>query len=136
MSICPRCLANARISVPMFILADSGSDERDEIVLGELVIRAKREAERWVLTLSGELDLASAPALQQQLDAAHANGVPRVLVDLSGLEFLDSTGLQVLLYADRRLRENGQALSLRRGPSAIQRVFELTHMDSIFRFED
>ncbi len=135
LSRCPRCLAKARISVPMLILEHARGDEREEVSLGELVIRTKREQEVWVLALHGQLDLASAPALQQQLDAARAVGVRRVVVDLSGLEFLDSTGLQVLLYAQRRLASNRQALSLRRGSRAIQRVFELTHTEGVFPFE-
>ncbi len=135
LSRCPRCLAKARISVPMLILEPARSNERDEIALGGLVIRAQREPEVWVLALCGRLDLASASALHQQLDAAQAVRVGRVVVDLTGLEFLDSAGLQVLLYAQRRLRTNGQALFLRRGSQAIQRVFELTHTDGVFPFE-
>lgn len=89
-----------------------------------------------MLALRGELDLASGPALQQQLDAAEADGSGRVLVDLGGLQFMDSTGLQILLGADRRQRGKGQSLMLRRGPRAIQRLFELTQTATVFRFED
>ena len=150
---CPRCLARARVSVPMVLTSaarpphpppEPGSDPPDqpdrpaqtEASLGELVIRSQRDQAGWVLALRGELDLASGPALQQQLDAAEADGSGRVLVDLGGLQFMDSTGLQILLGADRRQRGKGQSLMLRRGPRAIQRLFELTQTATVFRFED
>jgi anti-sigma B factor antagonist len=148
---CPRCLAKAGISVPMQITesrrrhrpsqspTDDGrpaGEPSDETLVGLLVIRTERDAHALVLTLSGELDLASAPALERQLDDARDTAIPRVVVDLSGLEFFDSAGLHVLLNAHRRLRGNGQGLVLRPGRRAVQRMFELTNTLSIFRFED
>ncbi len=150
---CPRCLAKARVSVPMGLTpaapapppapehnysapGQPGSPGAAETSLGELVIRMRRDQAGWVLALHGELDLASAPALAQQLDAAQADGRGRVLVDLSGLNFIDSAGLQTLLRADRRQRESGQGLWLRRGPKAVHRMFELTQTITVFRFED
>jgi anti-sigma B factor antagonist len=59
-----------------------------------------------------------------------------VVIDLSGVEFFDSAGLHVLLDAQRRLREQGTGLFLRRGPRAVQRVFELTDTAGSFWFED
>jgi anti-sigma B factor antagonist len=106
-----------------------------ETGVGELVISSQHDPQLLVLTLSGELDLASAPALEQVLSDAQETGVDRVVVDLSRLEFSDSAGLHVLLDAHRRLRGSGQRLVLRRGPRVIQRLFALTGTDSIFRFE-
>ena len=133
---CPRCLATARISVPMFMAAPDGSEAVDAIALGGLAIGIQYGPDELVLALRGELDLASAPALQGQLDRARRHGIPRVLVDLTGLEFLDATGLQVLLYAHRRLQEAGHELRLRRGPKAVQKLFALTHTAAVFRFVD
>lgn len=103
-----------------------------------VVSRLETKLDREVVTISlfGELDLASAPALEQQLLDAHASGVLQVVVDLRGLEFIDSAGLHVLLDGQRRLREGGRTVLLRRGPKAVQRMFELSHTDSAFRFED
>jgi anti-sigma B factor antagonist len=89
-----------------------------------------------VLTLSGELDLASAPQLQRAFDRAEASGSRHVVVDLSGLEFIDSSGLRLLVAAHRRSRENGHRLSLLRGPRAVHHVFELTQTESLFEFDD
>jgi anti-sigma B factor antagonist len=132
---CPRCIAKAGISVPMELSDGPPQQGRAERV-GELTIRSQRDPQLLVLILSGELDLASAPALEQLLDDAQESAVSRVVVDLSRLEFSDSAGLHVLLNAHRRLRGSGQRLVLRRGPKAVQRLFELTGTDSIFCFED
>ena len=152
---CPRCLAKAGISVPMQITeAPRGSvsdptpttsigsvsepaDFRDDVFPGALLIAIRREADVLILELRGELALGSAPVLEQRLHAEEAIGVgPRVVIDLSGVEFLDSAGLHVLLDAQRRLRERGTGLFLRRGPRAVQRVFELTDAFASFWFED
>jgi anti-sigma B factor antagonist len=151
---CPRCIAKASVSVPMSISERSSRERppersttsgraasetrgvRQATSPGELVITIKREDRALVLELVGELDLASAPVLERQLQDAEGTGFGRVVVDLGGLEFFDSSGLHLLLSAQERLRENGQELTVRRGTRAVQRVFELTHTASIFRFED
>lgn len=101
---------------------------------GALVIRRVHEADAVVLALSGELDLSSAQALSRELIDAEASG--RVVVDLSGLKFMDSTGLHTLLSAQRRYEQSGSRLSLLRGPPQVQRVFELTVTERAFTFDD
>jgi anti-sigma B factor antagonist len=88
-----------------------------------------------VLSLAGELDLAAAPVLQEQLDrAVRGGGV--VVVDLSGLPFIDSSGLHMLVGAERQLRASGGQLVLVRGQRAVHRVFELTGLDRYFAWCD
>jgi anti-anti-sigma factor len=55
---------------------------------------------------------------------------------LSGLQFLDSTGLHTLVRAQARWRAGGREISLLRGPRAVQRVFDLTQATRLFTFED
>jgi anti-anti-sigma factor len=88
-----------------------------------------------VLTLAGELDLATAPVLQERLDATLHGGAV-VVIDLSRLRFIDSSGLNLLVQAERQLREAGGQLVLVRGPRAAHRPFELTCLDSHFEFCD
>jgi anti-sigma B factor antagonist len=88
-----------------------------------------------VLTLGGELDLATAPVLQRWLDPA-MGGTATVVINLARLRFIDSSGLRLLVQADRRLRDSGGRLVLVRGPRAVHRVFELTRLDSHFEFCD
>jgi anti-anti-sigma factor len=83
--------------------------------------------------LRGELDLASAEQADETLQAAEAQGAMLVL-DLSQLTFMDSTGLRLILRAVRRCRENGRRLKLISAPPPVQRVFTLTGMEARLPF--
>lgn len=77
----------------------------------------------------GDLDLASAPRLQARLDELAAEGTP-VRLDVSGIEFIDSSGLRVLVNAVRDARPSGRRLEIYGAPAKqVQRVFELTGFD-------
>jgi len=102
---------------------------------GELGLSSERHADVVVLAVSGELDLATVPALSRELHAVEETHPKRVIVDLSELEFMDSSGLHELLRALKRASENNPRLSLRRGPPAVQRLFELTNTEHLFLFE-
>ena len=71
-----------------------------------------------VLAVSGELDLRTSPELEQRLAAAFDSGAELVILDLRQIEFMDSTGLRVLLGAHQRANESGRrfALGARRRP--------------------
>ncbi len=81
-------------------------------VPGQLVIEKTHEQGAVVLVLSGELDLASAPMLERELREAEAASPSRLVIDLGGLAFMDSTGLQALLRARERANTNGHQLAL------------------------
>ncbi len=89
-----------------------------------------------VIALGGELDLASAPELERELLDAEAGNPARVVIDLSDLGFMDSTGLQALLRTRERASAGSYELALRRGPHQVQRVFELTKTADAFTFEN
>jgi len=88
-----------------------------------------------VVRLLGELDLAEVAPLQAEFERLCSNGLSALTVDLSGLEFLDSTGLHALLRVRGRCEES-QGLSLRvvPGPAAVQRLFRITGTDTQFTF--
>jgi len=89
------------------------------------------------VTLRGELDLAATAQLEPELERLIAQpGVSEVALDLRELDFLDSSGLRAVLSAARLLRENDRGLVLVRGPSPVQRVFELTRMTERLDFID
>jgi anti-sigma B factor antagonist len=79
-----------------------------------------------VLSISGELDLASSPALEEELDRVAALDKPLVIVDLRELEFMDSTGLSVLVKAHQRAEEQGRRFGLVNGSQQVQRLLTLT----------
>jgi anti-sigma B factor antagonist len=90
-----------------------------------------------LITLEGELDLLATAELEPELDRlAGEPGVDTVALDLRGLEFLDSSGLRLVVVAERRLREAGRRLLLVRGPQPVQRVFEITRMTERLEFVD
>ena len=103
---------------------------------GPLSIDSRRDGDAVIIVLQGELDLASAPDLERELKDAEATSPNRVTIDLSGLGFMDSTGLQALLRARERAGSSSYELTLRRGPHQVQRVFELTRTVDAFSFED
>jgi len=77
-----------------------------------------------VLTVSGELDIATAPSLRDQLTAAIDAGRYRLVLDLSALSFLDSVALAAIVHAKQRLPEHGK-MALAIDPSSyVMLVFE------------
>src|SRR3954468_19655859 len=79
-----------------------------------------------LLEVFGELDLATAPKLCSALDAARIHRVRRVVIDLTGVDFCDSTGLRALLGASTDLRVSGGRLAIAGLPGGpVARLFEL-----------
>src|SRR5947209_8337400 len=93
------------------------------------VIERDHEPDALVLRLIGELDVASAPLLEGELEDAESTDRQHLMIDLSRLEFIDSTGLKALLRAQKSSLENGHQLSLRHALPAVRRVFEVTKTD-------
>jgi anti-anti-sigma factor len=102
---------------------------------GSLKISSTVEDGTVSLALEGELDLAGARQMEESLATAEREGPARLIVDLGRLQFIDSTGLRLLLQANTRAREGGYELLLRPGEPAVQRVFEVTGALAVLRFE-
>lgn len=87
-------------------------------------------ADGWsVVELAGELDLASVALAEAELTRAEREAAG-VVLDLRALEFIDSTGLRLVVRAAGRLHERGGRLVVARAPRAVHRVFELAGIDS------
>jgi anti-sigma B factor antagonist len=78
------------------------------------------------LTLGGEIDLASAPALEGAFREAEISRPSRIVLDLGALDFIDSTGIHLLIHAQQRAAADGRQLVLIRVPAHAQRLFRLT----------
>jgi len=91
-----------------------------------------------VCTVVGELDVSSAPKLRQELVRAvsESEGPPRIVVDLAGVDFLDSTGLGVLLGGLKRVRARDGDLALARAEPQVRKVFEITRVIEILPVYD
>src|SRR5215204_4694195 len=86
----------------------------------------------YVISLSGEVDLYTAPEFKQQLLEVVGQGASDVVVDLSDTTFIDSTTLGVLVGGVKRLRPNGGQLSLVCSDRNITKIFEITGLDKVF----
>lgn len=91
----------------------------------------EKGAETAVLAVGGEIDLSTAPKLKEAL-AGLSEGPKTVIVDLSGTEYLDSTGLGVLVGGLKRKREQGGQLKLAGLKPRVKRVFDITRLSSVF----
>ena len=100
----------------------------------ELIIDLKTEdaGETLVFILRGSLDLATSPTIRAALADAAESGKKDIIVDLCGLEFLDSTGLGALIGAHRRASEQGGSLRLVVREGAILRLLNITGLIRIF----
>jgi anti-sigma B factor antagonist len=85
-----------------------------------------------VISLSGEVDLYTAPEFKQKLLDVIAGGARNVIVDFTETTFIDSTTLGVLVSGVKRLREAGGQLSLVCGDRNITKIFEITGLDRVF----
>lgn len=82
-----------------------------------------------MITLSGELDLATSPTLQRELDRVQSSEVGLVMLDLGGLEFIDCSGLAVVVNAHARAgKARGGTLALVNVSQPIQRLMRLTRV--------
>jgi anti-sigma B factor antagonist len=89
------------------------------------------------MSLDGEIDLYTAPRLHGELATVLSADTPvQIVVDMSGVEFCDSTGMNVLLAAHRRAREQGGDLELAAPRSAIRKILQVTGLESVFTVLD
>jgi anti-sigma B factor antagonist len=85
-----------------------------------------------VIKLEGEVDVYTAPQLKQQMITLLEAGTKQIVVDLTNVEYFDSTALGVLIGGLKRMRERDGNLSLVCPNARIRRVFEITGLDKIF----
>ena len=88
------------------------------------------------VSLRGELDLSTVGKVEDELQRWEGSDSGVVLLDLSKLTFLDSTGLRCVVRADERAREEGRRLVVVKGPEAVQRVFEITRLQERLELVD
>lgn len=92
-----------------------------------------REQDRVVLRLGGELDLASAPILERALEGTEIGTAALLVLDLDELQFVDSSGLRVILLAHEHARERGQEFAITPGSPQVQRLLSITSVTEHLR---
>ncbi|MEJ7786599.1 MAG: STAS domain-containing protein [Solirubrobacteraceae bacterium] len=85
-----------------------------------------------VITVSGEIHVTTAPEFSSRLNDAVAAGTRALVLDMSGVEFIDSTGLSVLLNGLRRVTRADGRMALVVSNPTVLRLFEITKLDSTF----
>ncbi len=88
------------------------------------------------VVLRGELDLSTVEKVENELGAVEASEAKLLVLDLSGLSFLDSTGLRLMVSADQRAQKDGRRLVIVKGPEPVQRVFSITKLDEALEMVD
>jgi anti-sigma B factor antagonist len=100
----------------------------------ELNVSSRSQGDHAIVIATGEIDLYTAPRLQSELAAVIANSAPatKIVVDMSGVDFCDSTGMNVLLSCLRQARERGGELELAAPRQAVRKILQVTGLDAVF----
>jgi anti-anti-sigma factor len=101
------------------------------VVVAPLSFETRTEGEAAVISLTGELDLAGAKALEDELALVDAEAA---VLDLRGLEFMDSSGLRAIVLCAQRAQDAGRRFALIPGAAQVMRVFDITRMSERLRF--
>lgn len=84
------------------------------------------------LPLEGEIDLSRSPRVERSLDSMIKKRPDRIVVDLSGVTFIDSSGMAVLIRALQNMKEYGGKLSLSGVNDTVRPIFEIARLDQVF----
>jgi anti-sigma B factor antagonist len=88
------------------------------------------------MSVQGEIDLYTVPRLQRELAGVLAGGPVRLIVDLSGVDFCDSTGVNVLLAAHKQARDAGGDVELAAPRPAVRKILQVTGLEAVFTVTD
>ncbi|GAA1695551.1 anti-sigma factor antagonist BldG [Microbacterium sediminicola] len=92
-----------------------------------------RDGDYAVIVPTGRITASTAPSLRSTIDALVADGTPRIVLDMAGVEFIDSTGLGVLIGGLKSTRTAGGDLRIAAVPDVVRRVLTLTNLDRVLR---
>ena len=93
-------------------------------------IESEHNGSETSITVRGELDLSSAPALAAELSAAASSEATTVTLDLGSITFIDSSALRVLVNGGRELNSSGKALQIGPCSTVVRRVLAMTNLDT------
>lgn len=91
------------------------------------------DADWAVLAVAGEIDLATVSGLEQAIKDVLDQGTSNLVIDLSETNFMDSTGLRVLIMADREFKEGDRSLAILVKPGPISRLLDVSGMHELLR---
>lgn len=98
-------------------------------------INSKLDNDFWNVSIGGELDVSSAEQLKNQLHKIVDDKMLDVKIDLTNLEYIDSTGLGVMIGVLKKLRVNEKEIYILNPRSNVKKIFTITGLDKIFKME-
>lgn len=98
----------------------------------DLRLDVSQRGEWSIVEVGGEIDVATAPRLREQLISLVGDGLYRIVVSLEAVDFIDSTGLGVLISGLKRVRTHGGEFAVVCAEPRILKVFEITGLDTVF----
>lgn len=98
----------------------------------DLALESRNENGWAVLQVRGEVDLYTSPQLRDGITELLDQGTNRIVVDLSGIEFMDSTGLGVLVVGLKRAKERDGEFTLVCREGSVQKILSITGLDKVF----
>ena len=99
--------------------------------MDELTVTADHDGNVVVINVQGEIDAATAPVLDQELREADDCSTAEVIIDFGGVDFIDSSGLSVLVAAQKRLRNRDATLVVVNAQASTRRLFEIAGLDNV-----
>jgi anti-sigma B factor antagonist len=120
--LCPRCLVREDQAVALIPVSDRPSAS----TMGRLRINTRVHGERHTIFLSGELDIASAQVVEETLAEACSAGAKELVLDMGGIEFMDSTGLRAILRGKTLCEEHQCNYCLTPAQRPVERTLEAT----------
>jgi anti-anti-sigma factor len=103
-----------------------------KVVMDGIELAVDKGADEATLRVGGEIDLTSAPKLDEEIQSLIEQSVKKLTLDLSSVAFMDSTGLRVLLKASKLLEGNGGKVVLREPSEPVRRLLEVSGLDGHF----
>jgi anti-anti-sigma factor len=124
--------------MPQTQLATAARSSRAEQIagLGGLAIDSDRRGDTHTIFLSGELELVTNRDVERELRIVEEGDAASIVLDLSGVSFIDSSGIRMLLLARARTRDDGDRLKLRRPPGRVFEVLQVCGVDRLLPFLD
>ena len=98
-------------------------------------ISVERRGGAAAIVVAGDLDLATADMLEREVGQQRANGVTRLVIDLGDVDFIDSTGLRILLTLRNDAKRHSHALTLVPPAPTARRLFTITGTRALFDWE-
>src|SRR5690348_5300066 len=119
--------------------ADRDVPDRVEAMSGDpvdLSLETRQENDRTVVEVGGEIDVYTAPKLRECISGLVDDGQRQIIVDLEKVEFMDSTGLGVLVGAPKRVRSVEGNLDLVCTQERLLKIFRITGLSKVFPIHD